>query len=380
MTDATEYLTRALDKYERNRKSDRVFVRVDVEKTHAEVAKLERELNDLEVAGIIECRRKKAPGGMVEKIKLLSPEAAYQHLERVPSWKRSAEDLAALKENAEEALRQMLDEIEMSWSRNVAWIGREIRLPPDSAVDLENAVRIARKLLDIDRVIDYRTLSLAAGCSSKTLERSEDLVAAVASALSGREREGRSAREFLAELGAEKMPQAIFIAAPKNLPASYLGLPPDEVRAFKFREADYILTIENWVSFVRYAREVKDNGIILYTGGFPSRSWRQAYVEVITQQPGAAAFHWGDVDEAGVRIAASVLALAQERGLRASTHLMTQSISEDCCEERVQLKWKSTGTPELVTPDLKSLWVWLMSAERQSIEQESLDPVSPISQ
>ncbi len=378
MTTADEYLAQALDKYERNRKSDRVFVNLAVEKTHAAVAKLEKELAEMEVAGIIECRRKRTPGGMIEKFKLLSPEAAYQRLGRVPSWESSANRLEGIKEEAEEGLRQILEEIESSWSRNVAWVGSDVRLAPGDTEDLGNAVKIARELIRLDRTIDYRTLSLAAGCSSKAFERSEDLVAVVAAALSGRDRDGRSAREFLGELGAEKLSQAVFVAAPKSLPVSYMGFPPEEIRAFKFQKADYILSVENWVSFVRYAREVKDNGIVFYSAGFPSKSWRQAYIDVVMQQTEATAFHWGDVDEAGLRIASTVLEIAKSAGLDVMPHQMSRDVVEGQPEAVFRAGKIVTKVPKLACDELRELWSWLMSPEGKTLEQESLDPVSPM--
>lgn len=371
MIDAAEYLTRALDKYERNRKSNRIFVDIEPAKNHAEVVRLEKEFSELEALGVIENRRKNGRGGIIEKIKLLSPEGAYSQLGRVPAWEQSVKHLDGLKRDSEPGLRGMLEKIEASWSRNVAWVGPEVRLQPGSVDGLENAIKIARELSRLVKPTDYRTLSLMAGCSSKTLERTEELVAAVAAAITGYDRAGRTAREFLGELGAEKMPQAIFVAAPKSLPATYIGLPPEEIRAFRFHDADYVITIENWVSFVRYAREIQDGGIVFYTGGFPSKSWRDAFVDVLSRQKEAQVFHWGDVDEFGIHIASMILAIAKQAGRPAMPHLMSVEVVGRQSEGVPRARKAVEQMPSLAAPALESLWAWLMSPEGMTLEQES---------
>ena len=124
---------------------------------------------------------------------------------------------------------------------------------------------------------------------------------------------------------------------------------------------------------------MRDNGIVFYSGGFPSRSWRQAYLDVVTQQPTATAFHWGDIDEAGVRIASSVLGIAQQVGLKVAPHQMSRRVAEAQSGSVPRKERPAIQIPALATADLDDLWRWLMSPEGKPLEQESLDPISPIS-
>lgn len=139
---------------------------------------------------------------------------------------------------------------------------------------------------------------------------------------------GRSNEEIWAELGLRREPQPLLVSGSGTIELDegrvplvrpYLGLPLESVRTV-MAEAGYVLTIENLASFHHAALAGgADRGLLLYTGGMPSPAWRAAYARILAGlPPQVPAYHWGDIDEGGFRIAAvlSRTASASGRGLR----------------------------------------------------------------
>ena len=67
------------------------------------------------------------------------------------------------------------------------------------------------------------------------------------------------------------------------------------------RKPDYVLTIENLSSFNEYTEGVQDGGVVLYTGGYPTRAFQRFYQKVVTQAS-VPLYHWGDTDPHGFLI------------------------------------------------------------------------------
>jgi hypothetical protein len=120
-----------------------------------------------------------------------------------------------------------------------------------------------------------------------------------------------SPKEALASLGLEKFPQPVLMRGQFQLPDGtrvsaqpYLGLPPDWAETFlPLGTPPYVLVIENLASFNRHAREIKDTGVVIYSGGFPSRATLAAIRCLDRQLPsGVPFFHWGDTDRHGFLI------------------------------------------------------------------------------
>ena len=68
------------------------------------------------------------------------------------------------------------------------------------------------------------------------------------------------------------------------------------------------MTIENLTTFHSEAKRHCDEDVLLiYTAGMPSPNWRNMYIRLLKSVPSAIpVLHWGDVDEGGFRIAATL--------------------------------------------------------------------------
>lgn len=85
-----------------------------------------------------------------------------------------------------------------------------------------------------------------------------------------------------------------------------IGVSPDEIKGIEWRQRPpYLLFIENRASFERYVREIDDTGVVIYTAGFPPRSWLHAIPIIIAEiRDEVPVYHWGDRDVGGYRILA----------------------------------------------------------------------------
>lgn len=100
------------------------------------------------------------------------------------------------------------------------------------------------------------------------------------------------------------------------LDTPYAGLPPPSVERLG-SIPEFVMSIENQTTFHSEARQrCDDRVLLLYTAGMPSPAWRAMYARLIAGLPkGVPVYHWGDVDEGGFRIAATLAKDAQAYGI-----------------------------------------------------------------
>ncbi|MGE5155594.1 MAG: Wadjet anti-phage system protein JetD domain-containing protein [Bdellovibrio bacteriovorus] len=140
--------------------------------------------------------------------------------------------------------------------------------------------------------------------------------------------------ELFQALGLEKFPPPLFIRGPLSLDYGgvpcdltplrpYVALSPDAVTDIRpTSPVPYLLTIENLASFQRHVREVRDQGVVIYTAGFPAPALVRVLGRLDQCLPTDCPFyHWGDRDPGGLRIYAKVNSACPAHGL--SPHLMT---------------------------------------------------------
>lgn len=150
----------------------------------------------------------------------------------------------------------------------------------------------------------------------------------------------------------------------------YLGVPPELVQSLEpVGRSPYLLIIENLTTFNRYVREIEDDGLILYAGGFPSRLCRAAVARLA--RAADVAVHWGDVDPGGVRIF-SVLEQVVPNLL---PHLMTEALARNHGVE-------AAGDPTLAGlaasgSAVAGLAAFLSRERTWRLEQEALTPLAP---
>ncbi|WP_433853517.1 Wadjet anti-phage system protein JetD domain-containing protein [Stenotrophomonas nitritireducens] len=216
-----------------------------------------------------------------------------------------------------------------------AWrAGRKVRgCGPEAAAHLADAAQAVNALLAEargERILRKASVTLFG--DSKRLEKLTawlDVLVTGELAPSGLEEE-----QLWAALGLRREPQPLRLAGPgtvqlddgssHRLPRSWLGFPVNEVRGID-TDARALLSIENLASFHEAAAMRGDAPVLLlYTGGMPSPTWRQAYARLLAGLPAdAALYHWGDIDRGGFRIAAKLVETVRQSGRTLRPWLMT---------------------------------------------------------
>lgn len=189
-------------------------------------------------------------------------------------------------------------------------------LTPSSAADFADALRIldaAAASADEDQIV--RGLSARLFGDSKRIEQlvrhldvltGETLLAPV-----------RHWDEVLSPLGLVKEPQPFLVAGAGSLQLHggqecpvirpFVGVSSKAITGYRGSPA-WVLTIENLTPFHLASQlEGAGRGLLIYTGGMPSPAWARAYRSILASLPMAvSAYHWGDVDVGGFRIATQI--------------------------------------------------------------------------
>ena len=222
---------------------------------------------------------------------------------------RQAETILAPWLSRIERVREILDR----WRSGKAVRG----LSPSSAADFADALRVveaSEASAENDQVV--RVLSAQLFGDSKRIEQlvrhldvltAETLMAAA-----------RHWGEVLSPLGLVKEPQPFLVAGSGVLRLSgaeecpvarpFVGVASKAVTGYR-GQIGWVLTIENLTTFHMAAELLKErsDGLVVYTGGMPSPVWGRAYPSVLASLPQAVpAYHWGDIDVGGFRIAAHI--------------------------------------------------------------------------
>ena len=102
-----------------------------------------------------------------------------------------------------------------------------------------------------------------------------------------------------------------------RLDTPYVGLPAGTVKRL-VSVPKMVLTIENLTTFHSEARRRSNEDLLLiYTAGMPSPAWRSMYKRILAELPTEMpVYHWGDIDEGGFRIAATLADDARKVGHR----------------------------------------------------------------
>lgn len=189
-------------------------------------------------------------------------------------------------------------------------------LTPADAVDVADALRVLDALASRpgeDQIV--RSLSVSLFANSKRIEQlTKPLDVLTAESVSA---PARHWGEVFAQLGLVKEPQPFLVAGTGSIDLSsgqccpivkpFVGVSNKAVRAY-VGAPQWVLTIENLTTF-HLASQLLDGraGLIVFTGGMPSPSWCRAYACLLTTlSPMVPAYHWGDIDQGGFRIAAFI--------------------------------------------------------------------------
>lgn len=282
-----------------------------------------------------------------------------------------------------QSIYPVISQVLERWSQ-----GKQVRgCGPEAAsflMDAINAVESRRRDEQEERILRRESVRLYD--DSKRLERLTpwlDLLTTGELAASGLSNE-----DVWASLGLRREPQPMLVAGSGivklragTLPLCkpYLGLPVDAVESIE-TEARYLLTIENLASFHDAARAMPDaNGLLIYTAGMPSPAWCSLYRRIIDALPSfASIYHWGDIDEGGFRIAATLSRIAHKSGRCLQPWLMSPSVAPPHISARVPPS-KAT-LQEMVRWANSAGWSDLALELQKTpirLEQEAIDPSFP---
>lgn len=208
----------------------------------------------------------------------------------------------------------VLDEVIGQWAKL-----RKVRaLGPESLsdwIDAAHVIEFTRANLDQEtNDLPIREASARLFNDSKRIER---LFAPVDVLLSGDvEAEGRQPSDVWQELGLFREEHPVRLAGnvmvrrervTAHLDTPYSGLPAPTVMGLASTPR-FLMTIENQTTFHSEARRrCEENVLLIYTAGMPTPAWRAMYVRLLKGLPvDVPVYHWGDIDEGGFRIAATL--------------------------------------------------------------------------
>lgn len=348
----------------------------------------DEELSALEREGGVELIR---TGPKTERrvtgVRLKDAGVLYRKVDRRPSADLARESVSELlsRPGLPAGAVGLIDDAAVAWARGVSHIG----IRKGEGRTLENVIRLAmavhaRLSGDPQAEQDFRTFSRLAVGDSKALEKNVRQVAfAMGRMFGGREDRSRlDPEELLAGAGIRRLPQPILLHGDISLdgrpfPAMpYVGIPTDCASGIGLlSRPDYILTIENFTSFVRHVREVARPGraLVVYAGGFPSRP-TLATITRLAAEARVPTFHWGDMDPGGIRIFRHLETHLASVGVSLRPHLMTV--------ELLRRHGRPAEAVAEIAEDLKGSAVAELADYIASSgfhhEQEEFDPASPV--
>lgn len=347
----------------------------------AEVERFHGQLADAERAGTIIVERE--PGSdAFRAVRLLDLDRLAAHLGRRLRGDRVADARQLLTPWL--AAQPVLDEVLGRWAQ-----GKPVRgHGPEAALALRDALHT----VDCRRKEDYaerilRRESVRLFGDSKRLEK---LTPWLELATTGEVApSGLQEADIWGSLGLRREPQPMLVSGQGEVELDevrlplcrpYLGLPVAAVRTIR-SDARYLLTIENLTSFHDAAsvRAATDSaGLLVYTAGMPSPAWRALYRQIIAGlSPATRIYHWGDIDEGGFRIAATLAADVREQGRSLQPWQMAPS--------SVPEQAKKVAAPPAALARM-SYWAGMagwdaiaadLANHPHRLEQEALDPVLP---
>ena len=270
-------------------------------------------------------------------------------------------------------MADVLDQCRKRWARGEAAYG----LQPGDAEAARETLQILRAVAeDRHRGRHARSFIIEVTGRSKALEERRQHVVAVLRRVFSFDNAMRP-EEVLEAVGFEKIHQPLLIradleirGAPVNV-RPYVGLPPELVSDLSLRRgfAPYVIGIENLESFNRYVREIDDGGVVIYTGGFPSRPVLSTIKRLAACT--SAVWHWGDIDPGGVQIFRTIERVVP--GLR--PHMMDGATARAFGREAVGDT--SLSVTAFEGSAIAETAAFLTQERTWMLEQEGVSPIAP---
>lgn len=265
---------------------------------------------------------------LIDRVRLADDAKLYAFLGRIPRAEQTEQAVGRLRYSTEPRQNEAKRAVELiadAWRRGERLHGLSFDRV-DQAIEFIKGLDATLARDPLDRR-DLRTYSGQTTDDTKLLERQSQRIVSYLKQ-SGRIDANLPDAEALAILGLEKFPQPVLIAGPVRLAEAifdglvYVGIPPEQASLIEaVRPTRSVLTIENLTSFNRHVREARlPDDVVIYTGGFPSRAVISALMTVTKWPSVTHIYHWGDIDESGLKIA---LHLTERLPVPVIPHLMT---------------------------------------------------------
>ncbi|SFK16914.1 Wadjet anti-phage system protein JetD domain-containing protein [Bradyrhizobium sp. Gha] len=385
----TEFLERLLERSERNPDRSRpasAALEYDRLPTAQQVIRFHDQMASATRFGAVEVQwGRRDRSHLIERVRVRDPELLARHLGRptAPATaQRLRDELLPIAANGEPWVVGLLEEMTAKWARSEAAY-RLTASQPDTAKEFFTLLAsISRQEA---RGLDARTFSQKATKDTKAFDRHASRIAGVLAARIGQP--GAAPDVVWAHIGLERFGHPVHLKGPLAVEGAccrlidgrakpFVSIHPEMLPQLSILERPTaVLTIENYASFNRQVREIEDDGLVVYIGGFPGAGVIELLTNVLNALPADVPFlHWGDVDAGGVRIF-RYLEESLPRG--PLPHLMTKELAE-------QSGHSTSADPSLAsiaTSDsaIRGLAEWLCSGpDVHHLEQEALDPLSPV--
>jgi hypothetical protein len=347
-------------------------------------------LENAEKVGAIELKKgKHAASHELDQILLIDGEKLAVFLGKQPAATCVAKlenDLnLLLRDCAHDWITEAYRDACYDWRRGKAFRG--LSLPQDHV----RACQLFQALLSIaegkHKGLDMRTFSARNLSDSKAFERLKSSFCSVWAKYNGLEEWDTD--ELLQAIGLEKEPHPVLLRGPLLLQQKevisdlscfqpYIGMPRELLGSVIPKHAPaYVLTIENLTSFFRHAREIQDDGLILFTNGFPNPDVQKLLGRLDSDFPQSIPFyHWGDTDVEGLRILNFIGTLTPNHTI--SSHLMSRKTWQPARLLNDIEIWKANQLRSNNVSISDLLDQLIIEGLPKYFEQENIDPASPL--
>jgi hypothetical protein len=374
-----DVIDRLVRRIETNPDAVRVGERIDWSsfRSAREVEALKHRLD-----GLISCGALKASYGkggfkeIIERVAVLDQTTLYTALERRPHSEVARTAASILRVGAETWEIDIIAHIEGVWARHAKWCGYSL----DDAITMIPIQKVSRAIRKgLHDGHDMRTFSTREGGDSKLIEKNGSAI--LSYVYHGGERPEGTLREILARGGSVKITSPVQVSGPFSVGGvpigqalAYCGIPTDQLASISLdHRPDYVLTIENQVSFHRHAVEINDDrrGLILFTSGQASIAFKEYYRQLCSELSSLVPFfHWSDIDEGGLEITRTIMGINQT----VRPHLMSLDLVRD---HGARATAPVADDGRFAGSWMEKIAAYLAVPGNLSLEQEMIDPALP---
>lgn len=318
---------------------------------------------------------------LIERVTVKDPILLARHLGRKPSHVQASDARQSLVNCIEDGppwLVGILDEMTARWSRgeNAYKLG-----PNDTRATREFLTLLSAASKGQARGVDARSFALRVTGDTKAFDRHAGRLSVVLAA-----QLGVLPESVWQQIGLERFPHPVHLRGPLRCEDSngtlvdgrsrpFASVHPELTPLLKLTaRPSYVLSIENYASFNRHVREIDDDGLVLYTGGFASAGVTGVFTWIAAHTDEAVPlYHWGDIDPGGLRI---FRYLEETLPRTLHPHLMQRDLAE--LHGRVAQVDASLYSIAQSTSAVADLADWLSKdAGVKHLEQEAITPMSP---